>query len=190
MAPLRNQHPFSYTAIQPHAACSTTSPTFEATNIFLRRLPGFELIYAAPSPTKFDRAEHFFRGTFEETSAANARSVARYFRLRRLWEEEKHGLLTRADRDFLRRGNQRYRDEFWESAYRKWADGNPGSVLLDAFLTAERQPQTGLSEPIFCLISTRSFRPDQPNEVAPIRPKSVLHPVLNPVRQRSQRKYL
>jgi hypothetical protein len=101
---------------------------------FLRRLSSFEIVYAAPSATKFERAERFFRGMFEESSATNARSIARYFRLRRLWEEEKHDLLTRADRDFLRHGNQRYRDQFWESEYRKWADGSPGSISLDAML--------------------------------------------------------
>ena len=106
---------------------------------FLRRLPRFELIYAAPTPTKFKRAERFFRGLFEETSAANDRSLARYFKLRRLWDEEKHELLTRADRDFLRYGNQRYRDQFWESAYQKWASVDPNDQCLEAVLRAHQQ---------------------------------------------------
>lgn len=106
---------------------------------FLRRLPGFALIYAAPTPTKFKRAERFFRGLFEESSAANDRSVARYFKLRRLWDEEKHELLTRADRDFLRYGNQRYRDQFWEAAYQKWAAGDPNSQCLEAILRAQQE---------------------------------------------------
>ena len=106
---------------------------------FLRRLPRFELLYAAPTTAKSKRAERFFRGLFEETSAANARSLARYFKLRRLWEDEKHELLTRADRDFLRYGNQRYRDPFSESAYQKWTAGDPGSQSLEAVLRAHNQ---------------------------------------------------
>ena len=34
---------------------------------------------------------------FEESSAANDRSLARYFKLGRLWDEEKHEFLTCAD---------------------------------------------------------------------------------------------
>ena len=55
---------------------------------FLRRLSGFYFVYAAPSPVKFRRAEQFFRSTFEENSAANVQSIARYFRVRRLWDDE------------------------------------------------------------------------------------------------------
>ena len=101
---------------------------------FLRQLPGFQFVYAAPSPAKFHRAEQFFRSTFEENSAANVRSIARYFRVRRLWDENKHSLLTRADRDLLRYGNQRYRDEFSESVYRKWAAGGTEEQALEALL--------------------------------------------------------
>jgi hypothetical protein len=98
------------------------------------RLSGFYFVYAAPSSVKFHRAEQFFRSTFEENSAANVRSIARYFRLRRLWDENKHSLLTRADRDLLRYGNQRYRDEFSESVYRKWAAGGTEEQALEALL--------------------------------------------------------
>jgi hypothetical protein len=101
---------------------------------FLRRLSGFCFVYAAPSSVKFQRAEQFFRSTFEENSAANVRSVARYFRVRRLWDENKQSLLTRADRDLLRYGNQRYRDEFSESVYRKWATGGTEEQALEALL--------------------------------------------------------
>ena len=58
------------------------------------------------------------------------------FRVRRLWDENKHSLLTRADRDLLRYGNQRYRDEFSESVYRKWAAGGPEEQALEALLGA------------------------------------------------------
>jgi len=105
---------------------------------FLRRLSGFHFVYAAPSPVKFHRAEQFFRSTFEENSAANVQSIARYFRIRRLWDENKHSLLTRTDRDFLRYGNQRYRDEFSESVYKKWAAGRAEEQATEALLGAHQ----------------------------------------------------
>jgi hypothetical protein len=105
---------------------------------FLRRLSAFCFVYAAPSTVKFHRAEQFFRSTFEENSAANVRSVARYFRVRRLWDENKQSLLTRADRDLLRYGNQRYRDEFSQSVYRKWAAGGTEEQALEALLGAHQ----------------------------------------------------
>jgi hypothetical protein len=105
---------------------------------FLRRLPAFHFVYAAPNSVKFQRAEQFFGGLFEENSTANLRSIARYFRVRHLWDENKHSLLTRADRDLLRYGNQRYRDEFSESAYRKWAAGGTEEQALETVLGAHQ----------------------------------------------------
>jgi len=105
---------------------------------FLKRLSGFYFVYAAPSSVKFRRAEQFFRSTFEENSAANVRSIARSFRVRRLWDENKHSLLTRADRDLLRYGNHRYRDELSESVYREWAAGGTEERALEALLGAHQ----------------------------------------------------
>jgi hypothetical protein len=105
---------------------------------FLRRLPGFQFIYAAPSAAKFARAERFFRSLFEDRGENSAQSVARYFRHRKLWEENKHSLLTRADRDLLRFGRERYGDRFYESAYRKWVDAGSDDEALDALLGTHR----------------------------------------------------
>ncbi len=108
---------------------------------FLRQLPGFQFIYASPSSAKFQRAEQFFRSLFDDNSAANARSIARYFRVRRLWDEGKHRLLTRADRDLLRYGNQRYRNESSESAYLKWVTGGSDESTLDGLLSTQQATQ-------------------------------------------------
>lgn len=56
------------------------------------------------------------------------------FGVRRLRDENKTSLLTRADRDLLRYGNQRYRDEFSESIYRKWVAGGTEEQALEALL--------------------------------------------------------
>jgi hypothetical protein len=96
---------------------------------FLRRLPTFEFIYAAPSPVKFQRAEQFYHNLFDENSPANSHTPNRYFRVRQLWEQNQHSLLTRADRDLLRYGNQRYKGEFYDSAYQKWIATNAQTML-------------------------------------------------------------
>jgi hypothetical protein len=66
------------------------------------RLGQLWLVAAAATTTKFVRAERFFVGLFEESRTANTRSLGRYFRLRGLWDEDRHEPLTRADSDFLR----------------------------------------------------------------------------------------
>ncbi len=112
----------------------------------LHRIPAFKFIYAAPTPTKFQSAERFFRRLFDQSSAEKARSITRYFRLRRLWDEDKHHLLTRADRDFLRYGNDRFCDPKMESAYQKWAaqpGNNPLPEALLATLSAAPKPRFG-----------------------------------------------
>ncbi len=115
----------------------------------LRRLPAFEFVYAAPTPRRFSSAERFFRNLFEESETAERRSIARYFRLRRLWDEEKHHLLTRPDRDFLRVGMQRYRDGRIESAYQEWSshtveNRSPELVLDDLPLACKTTFRTHL----------------------------------------------
>jgi len=102
----------------------------------LRWLPGIYFVQAVHGSGKFQQAEQFFRSTFDEYSSANVQSITRCFRARRLWDTNKHSLLTRADRDLLRYGNQRYIDEFSESLYRKWAAGGPEEQALEALLGA------------------------------------------------------
>lgn len=88
---------------------------------FLRRLPDFNFIYASPEPRKFDRARSFFERMFRDSGRVDSRRLLRYFELRMLWDGPQSGKLTRADRDFLRDGLERYHGEPFESAYQKWS---------------------------------------------------------------------
>lgn len=106
---------------------------------FLRRLPDFEFIYAAPSPAKFQRADQFFRNLFDDNSPANSRSLNRYFRVRQLWAENQHSLLTRADRDLLRYGNQRYKGEIYDAAYQKWIARSAAEDIMFRLLPGPHQ---------------------------------------------------
>ncbi|HKW19572.1 MAG TPA: hypothetical protein VJO35_18830 [Terriglobales bacterium] len=99
---------------------------------FLRKLPGFEFIYAAPDPIKLERARRMFRRIFDSAAPVSASELIRYFTLRRLWEEKKYNSLTREDRDRLRAGNARYRTEHFESLYRQWQSGGLSETEIDA----------------------------------------------------------
>jgi hypothetical protein len=104
--------------------------------VFLRRLPGFNLVYATPSPWKLDRASLVFTAIFRNTKRPDPEHLARYFQIRRLWETRQHGSLTRADRDLLRAGDKQYKGEPFDSAYQKWFAAGLPEVDLGALLGA------------------------------------------------------
>jgi len=109
----------------------------------LRRLERFHFIYAAPSPTKFRRAEARFSQMFAPSPAIHTTRLVRYFEVRFLWESHKTSSLTRADRDLLRDGDKRYQGEPFESAYQKWASGGLSGAELERHLLLLRPgPQT------------------------------------------------
>jgi hypothetical protein len=87
----------------------------------LRRLHEFELVYAAPNAAKFRRAEAFFTRLFAPSPRVNTQLLCRYFTVRQLWESGQTSQLTRADRDVLRDGDQRYQSKIFADAYRDWA---------------------------------------------------------------------
>jgi hypothetical protein len=100
--------------------------------VFLRRLPGFNLVYATPSPWKLDRASQVFTAIFRNANRLDPENLTRYFQVRRLWETRQHGSLTRADRDHLRAGDKQYNSEPFESAYQRWFAAGLREVGLDA----------------------------------------------------------
>lgn len=110
---------------------------------FVTRLPGFYFIQADPTLVKIRRLEPFFRFSFEENGAANARSIARYFRVRRSRGQNKTRLLRGGDRGPLRYGNQLPCDEFsktWPTW--KWAAGETEEQALEAFWARIRHHQS------------------------------------------------
>jgi hypothetical protein len=108
---------------------------------FLRRLPAFNFVYAAPNPAKFSRAAALFTRLFEGSDRVSAKQLARYFEIRRLWDAGKYNSLTRADRDVLRDGDKRYADAGFESAYQKWLAGNLRQPDLEAILDPPKYHQ-------------------------------------------------
>lgn len=87
---------------------------------FLRKLAGFEFVYAAPDPVKLERARQMFTRMFDRAAPVSTAELIRYFTLRQLWDEKKYNSLTREDRDRLRAGNIHYPAERFESLYSQW----------------------------------------------------------------------
>ena len=86
----------------------------------LRRVPAFEVIYAAPNAGKFHRAEAFFTRRLAPTARIDTHHLFRYFTIRQLWESGETSHLTRTDRELLRDGDQRYQGRLFDHAYREW----------------------------------------------------------------------
>lgn len=134
---------------------------------FLRRLPAFNFIYAAPDPAKFNRAAALFNRIFEGLDRVSAKHLSRYFEVRRLWDAGKFKSLTRSDRDLLREGDHRYASEGFQSAYQKWLSGSLRPADLDALLDPDQPRQERnfrtyvLPEPyaIFHTEAERDYRP-------------------------------
>ena len=107
------------------------------------RLTAFRFIYACSHPHKFAPAKSIFVRLFPENQDLDMGTLVRYFRLRRLWDEKKHGLLTRTDRDLLRAGDHRYHAPAFQSAYQKWLAGSlledSVAVVLDPNLLGQKR---------------------------------------------------
>jgi len=100
--------------------------------VFLRRLPAFDLIYATPTRCKLDRASQIFTALFKNVNRPDSEHLTRYFQIRRLWETGQNASLPRADRDHLRAGDKQYKGEPFESGYQKWFAAGLPEVDLDA----------------------------------------------------------
>ena len=118
----------------PHPSLARYVTHLRSYEKFLRRLPAFNFVYAAPNPSKFRRASAYFAALFGDDSPVDARHLVRYFQLRLLWETNRASMLSRADRDFLRAGDKRYDREPFQSAYRKWASTGLADSDIDAVL--------------------------------------------------------
>lgn len=145
----RDNNALSLPPVVTFTYCDTADPSLLAYVTHLRNyekclrwLPDFNFIYASPEPRKFGRAKSFFERMFRDSGRIDGRRLRRYFELRMLWEGPNSGRLTRADRDFLRDGLERYHGETFESAYQKWSAVGLSMDEVQAILgPRERQPQ-------------------------------------------------
>ena len=163
-----------------HHGISWFASYLDRHQVFLRRLPAFNLIYATPTRWKLDRASQVFTALFRNANRLDPEHLTRYFQIRRLWETRQHACLTRADRDHLRAGDKQYKGEPFESGYQKWFAAGLSEVDLDAlfgpsFLRQEVGFQTHLltdSHDFLSCQNARSVRPSLQNARSTFRSAS------------------
>ncbi len=136
--------------------------------VFFRRLPAFDLIYATPGHWKFDCASQVFVAIFRNAQCPDPEHLARYFQIRRLWETGQNASLTRADRDLLRAGDKQYKGEPFESAYQQWFAAGLPEVDLDvligpSFLRQEVGFEAHLLPDSHDFLSCQNARPVRPS---------------------------
>lgn len=129
---------------------------------FVTRLPGFYFIQADPTLVKIRLAEQFFRFCFEEHGAANARSITRYFRVRRSRGPEQNKASQGWRSWPFTFGNQLPCDEFFVTwPTRKWASGETKEQALEALWRRTTRNRSGGSAPISCP-KTTTFPEEKP----------------------------
>lgn len=106
----------------------------ESYSAVLRSLPAFRLIYSSPNAKKFARAEGFFTRRLSATTRVDPANLQHYFTVRHLWDSGQTAALTSADRQLLRRGDEQYRDAFFEEIYRQVTAEKVSSTQLNALI--------------------------------------------------------
>jgi len=135
----------------------------------LHHLQMFKLIYASPTPAKCGHAQRLFTRLFAINRHTDVGGIARYFQVRRLWEGRQTESLTRADRDCLREGDQRFQGQRFEELYRQWAAGKVPQTDLERQFGAAHTDHTPRIET--CLLP-ENYDVFRQVTSAPIRPSS------------------
>jgi hypothetical protein len=111
--------------LEPHDVSSLRVP---ASELFLRRLPACELIYATPSPWKLDRASQVFTAIFRNAKRPDPEYLAA------ISKSDASGRRANTPPSPALTGiiDKQYKGEPFESAYQKWfAAGLRGTKYKD-----------------------------------------------------------
>jgi hypothetical protein len=103
----------------------------------------YKLIYVADTTEHFNRAEKQFQAVLSNPHQAPAPGLLNYFRLRKLWEDNKLSQLSDQDLAELNRAEKKFSRPEHEALYQQWIRGTPQSGQL---MTSQ---QLGLFETYF-----------------------------------------
>jgi hypothetical protein len=124
----------------------------------LRSLKQFTFLFLSPCEPLFPKARAIFsslvRGPLETPSASE---IARYFRVRKLWESRQFVALKTDDIEFLNEATRRFASERVRELYKAWAKGElADSTLASMFSDSKGQRRVGFDT---CLINRQRFLP-------------------------------
>jgi len=108
-----------------------------------RHLKSFRLLYIAPRPTEFRRAEDRFRSSVKQPLESDVSSeVLRYFEIRRKWERHEYVVPVAADFEFLNEARRRFHGEHFEGLYQSWVTGRLAETELRLEFSQLAPPRT------------------------------------------------
>jgi hypothetical protein len=108
-----------------------------------RHLKSFRLLYIAPRPTEFRRAEDRFRSSVKQPLESDVSSeVLRYFEIRRKWERHEYVVPVAADFEFLNEARRRFHGERFEGLYQVWVTGGLAETELRLAFSQLAPPRT------------------------------------------------
>jgi len=135
-----------------------------------RELAAFRFLYIANSSANFAAAESCLLKRFAPaTSHPSSEEILRYFRLRKAWEQEKYGLFSNGDIEWLNDATRRFATTRIESLYRVWCMGQlPEPDMRGEFPHASTRTAVTFAT---CLLQAIRSRSSQAGK--PLKPSSV-----------------
>lgn len=89
-----------------------------------QELPEFRFLYIANTSTNFIAAQKCFsKQVTPASSHGSTDEILRYFRLRKAWEQEKYGLFSNSDIEWLNDATRRFATKQIGSLYANWCTG-------------------------------------------------------------------
>jgi hypothetical protein len=149
----------TFTYIAPEADNFTAFVTHLQTYLPLfRSLKQFNFLFISPCEPLFPKARTIFlalvKGPLETPPAAE---IARYFRVRKLWEFRQFAELKNEDIEFLSEATRRFASDRVQELYRAWAKGElSGARLTTLFCGPDGQRQVNFES---CLMKRQRFLP-------------------------------
>lgn len=135
-----------------------------------RELPEFRFLYIANSTANFIAADGCFLKRFASAkSYGSSDEILRYFRLRKAWEQEKYGLFSNTDIEWLNDASRRFATRRIESLYTAWCAGQLAeSDVCQEFPNADARKTITFAT---CLV--KASRPRSSQAERPLKTSSV-----------------
>jgi hypothetical protein len=104
--------------------------------LFLSLKGQYKLIYVADTAQHFDRAAKQFTAVLSNPHQTHSPALLKYFRLRKLWEDNKLSQLSARDLAELNQAEKNFSRPDHEKLYQQWTRGEPPPTALS------RQPES------------------------------------------------
>lgn len=135
-----------------------------------RELPEFRFLYIATSTANFIAAEsHFLKRFAPANSHGSSDEILRYFRLRKAWEQEKYGLFSNTDIEWLNDATRRFETRRMESLYAAWCAGQ----LTESDVRQEFPHTSARTTVAFAACLVQASRPRSSQAAKPLKTSSV-----------------